>query len=270
MLPTAFDYAAPNSLDAALQLLQTPKAQMLAGGHSLILEMTAKRMAPSLVVDLRHVPGLVGITHAEGGLRIGALTPLAKVVAEGVIQASYGALAEAAGLVGDAQIRNRAVIGDPVSYDGLANGLLAAFLALDARFVVASGTGEVHRSEPTLGAGEVLTAIALPALSGSSAYEAIAHAASQFPIVGVAAYLEQVDGTVQTCRVAVTGVGLAAVRLNAVEAALAGKAPTPENLAAAAAIATLVSHNSPSVSPDYLAHLVKVLTRRAMARAGRS
>lgn len=267
MLPTTFDYAAPDTLDAALALLQTPNAQVLAGGHSLILEMTAKRIAPSLVVDLRHVPGLVGITHTEGGLRIGALTPLAQVVTDAAIQSNYGALAEAAGLVGDAQIRHRAVIGDPVAFDGLANGLLAAFLALDAGFVGASEAGERHHSEPTFGPGEVLTAIALPPATGNSAYEVLSHAASQFPVVGVAAYVEQVNGTIQTCRVAVTGIGIAATRLGAVEAALVGKAATPENLAAGAAIATLSPTPAALGAPDYLAHLVKVLTRRALARA---
>jgi carbon-monoxide dehydrogenase medium subunit len=267
MLPTTFDYAAPDTLDAALALLQTPDAHVLAGGHSLILEMTAKRMAPSLVVDLRHLPGMVGITQIESGLRIGALTPLAQVGAEGMIQASYRALAEAAGLVGDAQIRNRAVIGDPVSYDGLANGLLAAFLALDAGFVWASGSGEMLHREPTFRAGEVLTMIHLPALSGNSAYEVLPHAASQFPIIGVAAYVEQADDQIQTCRVAVTGIGIPAARLSEVEEALVGKAATPENLATAAAIATLSAPAVTSVSPDYMAHLVKVFTRRALARA---
>ena len=77
MIPAEFDYTAPESLDDALKALADggEDAKLLAGGHSLLPLMKLRLAAPSLLVDLRKVPGLHGIQREDGNWRIGALTP---------------------------------------------------------------------------------------------------------------------------------------------------------------------------------------------------
>lgn len=264
MIPVSFDYLAPETLDQALQSL-SPDTAVLAGGHSLILELTAQRLHPSLVVDLRRLETLVGIS--DTGQRLGALTPLTQVAQHPAIRQHYPALAEAAGRIGDSQVRNRAVIGDPYAYAGLAQDLGAALLTLDARFVWATAAGEEVIAElPDPRTDAILVAIAIPEAIGPSAYEVLPHAASRYPVCGVAATLRQVNGHIETCRLAVTGMGISPQRLDAVEAALTGQAATPEVITTAVAQATVTASSDSPVAADYLNHLVKVLSQRALSR----
>ena len=81
MIPAEFDYAAPDSLDEAIAALADggEDAKLLAGGHSLIPLMKLRLAAPSLLVDLRKVPGLHGVQRENGSWRIGAMTPHAEL-----------------------------------------------------------------------------------------------------------------------------------------------------------------------------------------------
>ena len=73
--PAEFDYAAPSSVDEAIWLLSQDgdDAKLLAGGHSLLPLMKLRFASPSMLIDLRNVPGLSGVAQ-NGGLKIGALT----------------------------------------------------------------------------------------------------------------------------------------------------------------------------------------------------
>ena len=77
MIPAEFDYRAPESLEEAIRELQEngEDAKLLAGGHSLIPLMKLRLAAPSLLVDLRKVPGLHSVQRQNGDWRIGAMTP---------------------------------------------------------------------------------------------------------------------------------------------------------------------------------------------------
>ena len=81
MIPAEFDYVAPDTLDGAIKALSDggEDAKLLAGGHSLLPLMKLRLAAPSLLVDLRKVPGLHGIERQDGSWRIGALTPHAEL-----------------------------------------------------------------------------------------------------------------------------------------------------------------------------------------------
>ena len=81
MIPAEFDYAAPDTLDEAIRALADggEDAKLLAGGHSLMPLMKLRLAAPSLLVDLRKVPGLHGIQRENGDWRIGAMTPHAEL-----------------------------------------------------------------------------------------------------------------------------------------------------------------------------------------------
>ena len=76
MIPAEFDYTAPESLQDAIGALVDggEDAKLLAGGHSLIPLMKLRLAAPTLLVDLRKVPGLHGVERQNGHWRVGALT----------------------------------------------------------------------------------------------------------------------------------------------------------------------------------------------------
>jgi aerobic carbon-monoxide dehydrogenase medium subunit len=295
MIPVQFDYAAPKSLEGAVKLLkENEEAQILAGGHSLLVEMKQGRVSPSLLVDLGKIQGLQGVRlrrETGGVLQIGAMTSYAETAAALEVRENYHALADAANSIGDAQIRNWGKIGDIFAYRDLACDLPAVALALEATFntIGPSGTRAVLADEfivasfkTTLKRGEVVTSIDFPpyVTRTGSAYEKFKHPASGYTICGIAALVGQSsNGIVDKCRVAVTGAIDNTIRLRQVEAALEGKAPTTENIAAAAKLATesvttvkeasegLTSLCDSYASVEYCSHLRSVLTARALTLA---
>lgn len=293
MIPVQFDYAAPESLEAAVKLLkENEKAQILAGGHRLLVEIKLGQVSPSLLVDLRKIQGLQYIRRqTDGILQIGAMTTYAQTAAAPEVRENYRALAEAADSIGDAQIRNWGTTGDIFAYRDLACDLPAVALALEATFntIGAGGTRAIGADEfflgsndPKLQPGEIVTSIDFPSyVSGTgSAYEQIKHPGSGYTICGIAAKVwHSPDGVVSQCRVAVTGTLASAMRLPQVESALSGKAPTAENIAAAAKYATesvtatesddrvLTTLVDRYASAEYRAHLSGVLAERALTRA---
>ena len=108
-----FSYSRPRTLaDAASQLAKEPaKAAVLAGGTDLLGEMKDALATPEILVPIRHLPDLQGITVTSGGLRIGAATLLADVVEHAMVQERAPLLAMAAGKIGTPQIRNMGTIG---------------------------------------------------------------------------------------------------------------------------------------------------------------
>src|SRR6478672_6930122 len=109
MIPAEFDYARPSSVDEALAALRDggEDAKLLAGGHSLLPLMKLRLAAPTLLVDLRKVPGLRGAQRENGQWKIGAMTR--HVDLQG--NADLGPLGQATALIADQQVRNRGTIG---------------------------------------------------------------------------------------------------------------------------------------------------------------
>lgn len=200
MIPTQFDYAAPDSLKEALQLLTNNKgAVILAGGHRLLTEMKLRRMSPPMLVDLRKIQELHGIDYnSDGSLRIGAMTTYAEIAAFKDIRESYQALAEAAGDIGDVQIRNTGTIGGNLAFGNPGADLPAAMLALEATINTVGPNGDrtipidgffIGSFETELAAGEIMTSINLPAPKAGavSAYEKLKNPANGDAIYGIAA-----------------------------------------------------------------------------------
>ena len=271
-----FDYAAPARLEDAVGLLaKTPGARVIAGGTHLLLEPSRSRLAAPVLVDLRKVAGLAGIQAEGGGLRIGAMTTLAALAADGAVRQACAAVSEAAGLVGDPQVRNRATLGGSLAIGEPGADLPAALLAADACVQVVGAGG--LRTEPlsavlgTLAPGDVIASVLVPAAAPrtGSAYEKIRHPATLYALCGVAASVTlAADGTVAACRVAVTG-ATAPTRAAKVEAAVTGARPTADVLASACAGATAGAalYGDAAGSAEYRAHLATVLAARAIARA---
>ena len=134
MIPVQFDYIAPERLADAVQLLKVRAgASALAGGHNLLLDLKRRRVAPTLLVDLRKIPELRDIRRAEdGGLDIGAMMTYSELLASEEVRKDYPALVEALASLGDAQVRNRATIGGSLAYNDPTADLPAVALVLEA------------------------------------------------------------------------------------------------------------------------------------------
>lgn len=278
MIPPAFDYVAPDSLDGALGALADGggEARALAGGHSLLPLMKLRLAAPSLLVDLRRVPGLHGLERDDGAWRIGALTRHADLQR----RPELGVLAEAAALIADQQVRNRGTIGGSLAHGDPASDLPTVLLALDGTVTVrkARQTREIAAGElfedyltTALAPDELLTEVRAPALDGwGHAYEKFSRRAEDWAMVGVCALVRRADdGTCADVRVALANMGSTPLRATAVEEALRGApldGPSIDRAAELAAEGTDPPGDL-NASPDYKRHLARVLTGRALRRA---
>jgi carbon-monoxide dehydrogenase medium subunit len=275
VIPSAFDYTAPDSLDEAIKALSDggEDAKVLAGGHSLIPLMKMRLAAPSLLVDLRKLGDLRGIERANGSFRIGALTTHATVS-----QAKeLGVAAHAAGKIADQQVRNRGTIGGSLAHGDSASDMPAVLLACDGSVVARGPNGEREIAAGDLFAGflttaladdEIVTEVRLPAMDGYGfAYEKFTRRSEDWAMVGVCALVKVSDGQIEDARVAYTNMAATPVRAEAVEAALRGQTADAIAQAAEQAAEGTDPPGDLNATPDYKRHLARVLTRRALESA---
>ncbi|NJN43682.1 MAG: xanthine dehydrogenase family protein subunit M, partial [Anaerolineae bacterium] len=132
MYSANFDYVRAESLDHVMELLSdNPTARLLAGGHSLIPAMKIRLDNPDMVIDIGRLEDLKGITSMTSKVNIGALTTHAEIASSDAVPAG---LREAAGMVGDPQVRNRGTIGGNVAHADPASDLPIILVALQAKF----------------------------------------------------------------------------------------------------------------------------------------
>ena len=283
MYPAPFEYHRAGSVDEALALLTqyADDGKLIAGGHSLLPVMKLRFAQPSHLIDIRRVAELAGIREDGGVLRIGATTPHAAVASSALIHDKATILAEAAGRIGDAQVRNMGTIGGSLAHADPAADLPAVTLALGAELRAVGRRGE--RTIPidqfftgmfssALAPDELLVEVRVPVAPARTggAYEKYADPASGYAIVGVAAVVTLAgNGAVERARIALTGLTPHATRLEAVEQTLAGKAPTAEQIQAAAQRAAegLELRDLTGGGAAYKNNLAVVYTRRAVTRA---
>jgi carbon-monoxide dehydrogenase medium subunit len=283
MYPAAFEYHVPSTVAEAVSLLGKwqDDAKLISGSQSLVPMMKLRLVQPKHVIDLRKVPGLTGISEAEGALLIGALTTYRAIETSQIAQSRLPILPETAGNIGDAQVRNLGTIGGSLAHADPSADWPAVTVALDASVRIAGPRGERTIPVEQLITGPLSTVlepseilvqvrIPLPAARSGSAYEKLPHPASRFAVVGVAAAVTlDGKGAVQRARIALTGLGPKVSRAGPVEQALQGKASSPESLKSAAARAAegLELRADASGTADYKAHLAAVYTERALRRA---
>jgi aerobic carbon-monoxide dehydrogenase medium subunit len=282
MIPAAFDYARPTTLDEALQAVASggEDVKILAGGQSLIPVMRLRLAAPETVVDLTKVAELRGVRDDGDTIVIGAMTTHSDVIADPLIAEHAPLIAEATETVADRQVRHRGTFGGALAHADPAGDLPAVALALDAEFVIAGlgGRRTVPAAEffvdyltTALKEGEVLVEVRIPKLSGTWGmhYEKFNRVAQAWSIVAVAAVVRREGDRIAEARIGLTNMGPTPLRASGVEAALAGVEATREAIAAAAERAA--EGTSPSsdlnAQADYREHLATVLTRRAVAVA---
>ncbi len=280
MRPAEFTYHRPESLDEALALLDD-ETRPLAGGHSLLPMMKLRLSLPAALVDIGRIPGLDSIAEEGGVLRIGALARHVAVASSELVQDRCPALAEAAGGIGDPQVRNRGTIGGSVAHADPGADYPTILTALGATIDIASrqGNREVPAGEffvgiftTALGPGELVTSVNVPATPAGTgaAYVKHAHPASGYAVVGVGAWVAVEGGTCADARIVVGGATGVPVQATAVAGTLSGAAPSDEAIATAAErVADTLADplGDTYASGEYRTHLAKVLTKRALGRA---
>ena len=280
MIPAEFDYVAVESLEEAINELHQngEDAKLLAGGHSLIPLMKLRLAAPSILIDLRKVPGLHGVERQNGHWRIGALTPHA------VLERSpeLGLVSQVAATIADPQVRNRGTIGGSLAHGDPASDLPAAMLLTEAEVTLQGQGGQrtvaaadLFRDylETAVEPGEVLTEIRLSALDGwGHGYQKFNRRSEDWAMVAVSAVVKESGGVCEDVRIGLTNMASVPLRATAVEEALRGQELSAENIAKAAEQAADET-NPPAdlnASADYKRHLAQVLCKRALYGGGRS
>ncbi len=274
MIPAAFDYVRPASLDEAVGLLAKhgDDAKLLAGGHSLLPALKLRLAQPRLIVDIGRLGALRQVRDEGAKIAIGALTTHYEIESSGLLREKCPLLPEVAARIGDVQVRNRGTIGGSLAHADPAADWPAAILALDAEIEVASPGGRrtikageffLDMLQTALKSNDILVEVRVPVTGKSAAYEKFAQKASGFAICGVAAVVEN-----NAARVGITGVAAKAYRAHAVESALRGRfSPALVPSAAAKAAEGVEPLGDIHASGAFRAHLARVLTRRALERA---
>lgn len=281
MIPAAFDYTAPSTVDEAVRALADAgeDAKVLGGGQSLLPVLRARLAAPTVVVDIGKIVELRGIRDAGDHLVIGAMTTHYDVQRDPLVREHAALLAMATDTVADPQIRHRGTFGGAIAHADPAGDLLAPALALDTEMVIAGPSGRrtvsaadffVDFFTTALAADEILVEVNVPKYTGWGAhYEKFNRVAQAWSMVAVAATVRTEGDVVEEARVALTNMGSTPIRASAVEAALVGAPATAEAIQAAAAHAAEGTHPPVDGNGDvqYRQHLARVLTGRALMAA---
>jgi aerobic carbon-monoxide dehydrogenase medium subunit len=276
MIPAAFDYTAPESLDDAIAALVDggEDAKLLAGGHSLIPLMKLRLAAPSLLVDLRKVAGLHGVERQNGHWRVGAMTTHTTLETS-----DLGLVSAVAATIADMQVRNRGTIGGSLAHGDAASDLPAAMVVAEAEVTLQGPDGQRSVSAADLFKGymttdvapeEVLTEIRIPALDGwGYGHEKFNRRSEDWAMVGVCAIVKASGGICEDVRIGLTHMGSVPLRATGAEEALRGQELSAENIAKAAEQAAEGTHppTDLNASAEYKQHLARVLTRRAIQSA---
>ena len=283
MIPAAFSYARPTSIAEALDLLAAGQGttKVLAGGQSLLPLLRLRLARAEQLVDIGGLTELRAIrAMPDGGVSIGALATYTEVLESDLATSRVPLLAMTIPGIGDVQVRNRGTLGGGIAHADPASDMPAVVLALDARLVLRSRSGErvVAAGDFFEGAfatdcaeDELLTEIRIPAQPAGAgmAFRRLEQKASSYSIVGVAAVVGRTAGSVTTARIGITGVSDHAYRASGVEAALIGTNGDD------AAVASAAAHASDGITPSsdihadgtYRAEMARVETRRAIEAA---
>lgn len=288
MIPAAFDYVRPSDLEETLRILKEREgeAKLLAGGFSLIPLLKLRLAQPGVLVDLRDVAGLDGITSSGAGFSIGGRVTHRQLRESDELAAAFPVIRDAAAGIADPQVRNWGTLGGSCAHADPSSDWPAVMLALGASFVCRSAAGErtiaardffVDTFTTEIQPSEVLTEVRIPqpAAGTGTAYAKLERRAGDFATVGVAALLTLgSDGRIAAAGVALTAVSETPFAATSAEEALIGAVPADEAFdraaqAAAAASRPVADGHGPV---EYKRAMVREMTiralRRAAARAG--
>ena len=260
-----FNYHRPSSLaDAAKTLQGASEGKLVAGGMTLIPTLKLRLAKPSDLIDLARIPDLKGVKKDGNTVVIGAMTKHVEVATSDVVKGAIPGLAALAEHIGDPAVRNRGTIGGSIANNDPAADYPSAVVALNATVVtnkrkITADDFFKGMFETALEPGEIITAVQFP-IPEKAAYSKFPNPASRYAIVGVF-----VAKTGSGVRVAVTGAGPSVFRQKEMEAALA-KSFTSDAVANIK-VSPSGLNGDIHASPEYRAHLVTVMAKRAVAAA---
>ena len=283
MIPSAFDYHAPGTLEEAVALLERlgDDAKVLSGGQSLLPLLKLRLGDAGHLVDIGRIPGLTDITEADGYLRIGGTAREADLERSDLIREKYPILLDTAAVIADPLVRNRATVGGNLAHGDPANDHPATMLALGAEVVARGPDGE--RTIPITGfftglfatalaPAEILTEIRIPVPPPRSggAYVKLERKVGDFATAAAAAQVTLgAGGEIVRAGIGLTNAGPTPIKATAAERYLQGRQPDAEAIATAARLAA--DATSPSAdrrgSVEYKRDMARVLTGRAVTRA---
>jgi carbon-monoxide dehydrogenase medium subunit len=298
VIPAGFDYLRPGTITEALEMAGLHEgATFLAGGHALLPEWKLRHRRPSTLIDLGRIAELRGIEvldnsgphQADGGasvvVRIAAMTTSAEIEYSSDIAHHAPLLAEAAAVISDPLIRNRATLGGSLAEASPHGDWPPVVLAADATVQLRSRDGERTvpardfftrdnaergRGSTALRQGELLTSVTVPTAGARtrSTYLKRMHPASGHAMIGVAAAVTfNTDEMCRDCRIAITGTEAVPARAARAEDRLVGSRLTPEAIQAAADTASdeIAFSGDAFGSAAYLATLLPIYVSRALS-----
>lgn len=286
MIPSGFEYHAPDSVDDAIQLLTqySEDAKILAGGHSLLPMMKLRFAEPAHLIDINGIKELKGITEQGDVIRIGAMTTENELIDSALLNAKCPLLPAVARLIADPQVRNRGTLGGDIAHGDPGNDHPATMLALDASFMLSGPNGE--RTVPANGfflgtfwsgleADEIMTAIQVPVSTSASGYgfNKLKRKTGDFATAAATVVLHLKGDTCDEIRIALTNVGPCAFRAEAAEDLLRGQVITEAliNQAAEKVMDACDPAEDLRGDTEYKTHMAAEMARRsihdALARA---
>ena len=282
MIPGAFEYYAPRTLEDAVQYLSEHRddVKILSGGQSLLPLMKMRLSKPEFIVDIGRIPGLDTISEEGDSLIIGALVTHAQIESSSLLRQKCPLLPQTATTIADVQVRNRGTLGGSVAHADPAGDWPATALALDAEVQITGPRGQrwVRCEDFFLGLlmsvlepDEVVTAVKVPVTGqDKTAYLKAAPRSSGFAVVGAAVRISlDASGSCNRAAIGITGVTDKAYRAGRSEQMLTGKKLDAALIEQAAGEAT---HNIDAIedingSAEYRRHLTHVYVARAIQEA---
>jgi len=274
-----FEYFEPKTLGEAASLLAryAGRAQALAGGTDLLVELKEQLRRADCVVNIKRIPGIDALSFdARDGLRIGALVTAREIEVSPIAIQHYSSLVQAARELGSIQVRNRATIVGNVCRASPSADTLPPLIADGAQVTIHGGSGErrvgledffTGPGKTVLKPDELVTEIRVPAPEPRTGKVYIKHGrrkAMELATVGVAVSLSEKD-----IRIVLGAVAPTPIRARRAEALLRGKTLNDELIEKAAEAAASESRPISNVraSAEYRREMVGVLTRRALQQA---
>lgn len=282
MIPRSFVYHAPDSVAAAIALLRDhgDQAKLLAGGHSLLPMMKLRFAAPDHLIDLGRIASLRGITLAGEEISIGAMTSEREVLASPLLAEHLPLLVETARQIADPQVRSKGTIGGDIAHGDPGNDHPAVMLALGAQFVLAGPAGErvVAAADFFLGTyvtalepDEVMTAIRIPkpAPGSGACYAKLKRKTGDYATAAAAVVLRLEAGVCADVAIGLTNVAPTAMRAEAAEAALIGRALDDAVIAEAGRLAAAACEPAADLRGDeeYKRAMAGQMVQRALRTA---
>jgi carbon-monoxide dehydrogenase medium subunit len=276
----AIDYVAPASAEEAAAALAAggPGARPLAGGTDLIVQIRSGRLKTGLIVDLKHIPGAIGVRREAGGFVIGAATPGAAAGENAALRQAWPGVVEALELIGSTQIQGRASLAGNLCNASPAADSVPAMVAAGAQCVIVGPAGRrtapvetiaVSPGKTSLQPGEFVLEIRLPAQPPRSAdayLRAIPRTEMDIAVAGAGVWLRLDEkNAVAEARVALGAVGPTVIAPPEAAAALVGQPLGEATLArldaAVRSAARPISDKRGTV--EYRTKVAGVLARRA-------